>query len=341
MATLSTGGSERQGAVGVADIKHASVETKTIPTQMHQNTGLDAGGSDCPSTNISVRTVAATVVASPRSLCFGHLGPGRIGGCALLIWVGSMLFGWSTTPLTRALMSETRAPEAVTNAATGGLDAAAVKLVEEKLAKARTDLAAATTFDGLSVTNRPDGLSLQDAALRRGLLERLVRLYEQQLSFMAELETVKGRRADLAHEAQSWTGFTEPRPYSILLTDKLNEGIQVERLGITSGESALTMLAKLMAEQQELLKQAEERIRLLNEKLEAGRDTQAANELIWTREMERLRSQVAGATIAVFDLERRIRQERLAGSRIRLGLLQQQFVIANAGATFHEVSKSG
>ena len=210
------------------------------------------------------------------------------GVVVLLALAGGVLIGRSQSPLTKVLMAGSRTTSGATNSeATTRSQGVADKVLAEKLAQAQSDLAVATTLDGLSITNRPDGLSLQETVLRRGLLERLVRLFEQQMSFTAELETVKGRRADLAHEAQSWTGFAEPRPHSILLTDALSEGIQVERLEIASGESALTMLAKLMEEQEILLKQAEERIRRLNEKLEAATDAKSAGELTWPREIER------------------------------------------------------
>ncbi len=256
---------------------------------------------------------------------------------ACLALAGGVSVGRGQSPLTKILVAETRPATGTTNTeATAQSQSTANKGLAEKLAKARADLAVATTLDDLSLTNRPDGLSLQDAALRRGLLQRLVRLYEQQMSYMAELETVKNRRANLAHEAQSWTGFAEPKPHSILLTDALSEGVQLERLEIANGESALVMLAKLMDEQETLLKQADERIRQLDEKLESDKDAKLSGALVGPRELERLRSQVAGATIAALDLERQIRQEQLNGSRIRLGLLQQQLVIANAGATFSD-----
>jgi small-conductance mechanosensitive channel len=163
-----------------------------------------------------------------------------------------------------------------------------------------------------------------------------VRLYEQQISYTTELETVRSRRSELAHEAQAWTGFAEPRSHSILVTDALQEGIQMERQEITNSESALLVLAKLIEDQRASLNQAEEKIRQLNEQLEGERSKSAtaANRLIWPRELERLRSQTAAATVSVLDLERQIRQERLTGSRVRLGLLQQQLVMASAGATF-------
>ncbi len=256
-------------------------------------------------------------------------------GVASLAWACGISVARSQSRLTQTLAPGSPAAAGSTN--TTGITpdpGASGASLEERLAKARADLAVATTLNDLDASNRPTGIVPQDVTLRRGLLERLVRLYEQQISYVAELEAAKSRRADLAHEAQSWTGFAEARPYSILLTDSLREAVQMERLEVVNGESALTMLAKLMEDQRALLKQAEERLRRFDEQWEGGKDAKTAAGLTWPRELERLRSQVAAASVAVLDLERQIRQERVAGSRIRLGLLQQQLVIASAGAAF-------
>lgn len=273
-----------------------------------------------------------------KTKMFSHLRIVRLSltfGVALLAWAGGVSVGRSQSPLRNALVPESRAASGATNSAAVRQDSdTSKKVIEERLARARADLAVAAALKELNSTNLPAGVSFQDIALRRGLLERLVRLYEQQISYKAELDTLKNRKAELALQVQSWTGLAEPRPHSILLADSLHEAVQMERLEIANGESALVMLAELIGEQRTLLDQAEERIRGFNERLEKGRGTKAADELIWPREMERLRSQVAAAAVAVFDLERLIRQERLTGSRIRLGMLQQQLVLANAGGTF-------
>src|ERR1051325_8861686 len=104
--------------------------------------------------------------------------------------------------------------------------------------KVRADLAAVAALDEASITNRL-GISFADLSLRRGLMQRLAQLYEQQISYTAELEALKSRRAEVSREAKAWAGFTEPRPYSILLADSLRE-------------SALSMLTKLTDEQREL-----------------------------------------------------------------------------------------
>ena len=207
-------------------------------------------------------------------------------------------------------------------------------LLEMKLAEARASLAAAEAVGDTAGTNAPVGVSLQDIATRRALQQRLVRLLEQQLGNTAELATVQRRRAETARAAQAWTRFAEPPPYSVLLTDRLREEIEAEQLKITSGETAMKTIEQLVSENRTMLTHAEENIRLLNEQLEGGTDSKAPARLSWQRELERLRSQVAAATVGVLEAERQLRQEALAESRVRLGWLQRQLVSAAADTRF-------
>lgn len=259
----------------------------------------------------------------------------RSGGLVLLFVVAvsvttmGQVRAWSQAAAVRAALGPT--PPVTNSPAAAPSLASALATLEEKLAKARGDLSAASARAG--GTNLPAGYSVTDLAVRRALLERIVRLYEQQITFTTDLETAKLRRAEVAREVQAWRGFRDPKPYSILLADSLHEGIQLEREEIASADGAFAMLSKLTEEHRTALKQAEEKIRQINEQMEGGK---GGSNLGWKREMERLRSQTAAATIAVLDLERQIWQERLAGSRLHLGLLERQLVMANAGVAFTE-----
>jgi small-conductance mechanosensitive channel/predicted nucleic acid-binding Zn-ribbon protein len=208
----------------------------------------------------------------------------------------------------------------------------AIKLIESKLAEARADLAEAGGQAAL--TNLPMGVPLQDISARRALLNRLVHALEQQLSNAAELETAKRRRTDTAREAQGWTRFAEPPPYSILLLDRLHEEIQGEQLQASSSEAALQKIDQLLEANRTALNGAEEKLRQLNEQLESTKDPAAEALLTWQRELERLRSRVAAATIGFLDSERRVRKETLEESRIHVSLLKRQLAIASAGAKF-------
>jgi potassium efflux system protein len=167
----------------------------------------------------------------------------------------------------------------------------------------------------------------------RTLLKGLERLYEQQIASIRELEAHRAQHEAVAQEAKTWQGFAEARPYSVFLTDNLRESMGVELLEIDRTKSSLSTLELLIEENRRLLKHSEEHIRQLNEQLERKPE---ALEASLERDLERLRSQRAAATIAVLDLDRRIREERLNTSRTRLDLLRRQLVIADAGMLFSD-----
>ncbi len=212
--------------------------------------------------------------------------------------------------------------------------AGVLESLQKKLAEARANLQTAERLADAGLTNVTPGVSLQELATRRILLHRLVRLTEQQLSNLSELETAKTRRADLARQAQAWTRFPESPPYSILLSDRLRESIQVEQLKLKSGEAAAAAVQQLVLENRSALTQAEEKIRQLDERLESSSDAAAIARLSWQRELERLRSQVAAANVGVLESERQLRQEALAESRTRLEWFKRQLIMADADAGF-------
>ena len=238
------------------------------------------------------------------------------------------------TPLAKTGPASLLAVSAATNLAESGGEAnASAESTEAKLAEARANLAALAP-DTAAWTNTLLGILPQEILLRRSLYQRLVMVYEQQIHASAEFEALKSRKTELVREAQSWTGFSEPRPYSILLTDSLREEMQADRLKVKSGESALSVLDQILEGNRQLLTQAEEKIRRLNDQLEGVRDSADRLRLSWQRDQASLQSQVAGATAASLDIERRLSEERLAQSRVHLGLLQRQLVVAEAGVTF-------
>src|SRR5262249_37543612 len=80
------------------------------------------------------------------------------------------------------------------SSAQGQTSALELQSIESKLAEVRAKLAAVAQSGDTAFTNMPPGVSLQDLALRRALLQRLARLLEQQLASVAELESTKSRR---------------------------------------------------------------------------------------------------------------------------------------------------
>ena len=97
-----------------------------------------------------------------------------------------------------------QAASAKTNLTDGsGGPAISAKALEARLAGARANLAAAAVLGDAGLTNAPAGVPLHDISVRRSLLQRLVRVYEQQLSNAAELEATKTRKAEIVRESQA------------------------------------------------------------------------------------------------------------------------------------------
>lgn len=256
-----------------------------------------------------------------------------VTGCGLILSL-SLATASGQSALTRALNQKAATTDSGEITAAVSPDAASVtSTLNDKLATARANLIALDRFSG---TNLPAGVSPKDLVLRRGLQERLVRLYEQQLGYLTELDAARSRRADLETEAKKPPGAVQPESHSVLAVDALREAVQTERLEIANGEKALATLAMLIQENHDALKQADEKIRQLNEQLERNPAASENDARLWPREIERLRSLTASAGVASLNLERQIQQERLASSRIHLAQLQQQLVLASAGVIFSE-----
>ena len=210
-------------------------------------------------------------------------------------------------------------------------EAAPTNSVETKLAEARARL---STANDAALTNAPVGVSPQEVATRRVLLYRLVALLEQHMSNTGELDLVRQRRAEAEREARSWSRFAEPPPYSVILTDRLREDLQAEQLKNSTATAAAATLDQLVAENRAALTRSEETIRQLNEQLESSKDSAAMTRLSWQRDLERLRSQVAAASVGSLESERRLRQELASESRLRVDLLQRQLLMAESDVSF-------
>jgi len=254
-------------------------------------------------------------------------------GLMLALWAYSLGPVYGQSPLAVAVAGNPP-PVLPKQSSPGGTDQSAIsmKLLEDRLAAARTALAAYTENGGID--DAPPGVSLQDVQLRRALLQRRVFAYEQQLRNTDLLAGIRARRVETGRKAEVWSQFAESPPYSILLTDSLREQIQVEGKKKSSNEAALSKLEQLIDESRLQAAHFEERIRQLNEQLESLMNGEGSTRLVWRRDFVRLRYEVAAAGVAVLDLERRIRLELVAESRMRLGLLQRKLMVAGAKAKF-------
>lgn len=178
--------------------------------------------------------------------------------------------------------------------------------------------------ESVCATNLPPGAKEAEAVEFRSLLQLLVKTYQTHLDYLAAIEDIRQRRAEFERTAQTWTGFDEPPPYSVLFIDSLRDAAQSLQNKIDLANSALSFVDKLTAHFEASLKSCDGDLRRLSEQLEGERESALVVRLSWQRELAQMRSQLAAATLASFETVRRKNSEELAEHHLRRALVQKQ-----------------
>ena len=103
--------------------------------------------------------------------------------------------------------------------------------LEARLAEARANLAALAP-DAAAWTNAPPEFRRRTFCSAGRCTSAWCGSMSNSSMRARNSRALKNRKAELVRQAQTWTGFSEPRPYSVLLTDNLREEIQAERLKV-------------------------------------------------------------------------------------------------------------
>lgn len=250
----------------------------------------------------------------------------RTSGPGWLIRVGGLFGVWIALAFLVAV------------AATNGpvrpaVDSQAIAAIQTRLTDAQADLARAVSVSG-SGTNLPPGSTTAEVIEFRSSLQRLVRTYQSHLDDFAALEATRRRLDDLDHAVKAWTGPATPPPYSILQVDELRDAIQSLGSRIAAAETAREVLARFLSEAQANAKEAEEDIRRLSEKMEGTTEPPAIMQLSWQRKLAELRTRLAGANAAAYELRRQVVAEELVEHRQRLTFTHRQLAMASQHVIF-------
>lgn len=227
-----------------------------------------------------------------------------------------------------------RAQSPVTNnPARATVDSQTVAAIQTRLADAQAELARAVSVNGTS-TNLPPGTTASEVIEFRSSLQRLVRTYQTHLDDLAALEATRRRLDDLDHLVKSWTGPATPPPYSLLQVDELRDAIQSLGARITAAETAQAVLTRFISEAQANAKESEEDIRRLSEKMEGTTEPAAIMRLSSQRKLAEMRSRLAGASAASYELRRQVASEELIEHRQRLAFTQRQLALVSQHVIF-------
>ncbi len=216
-----------------------------------------------------------------------------------------------------------------------GTSADLVAQLQTRLAEARLDLAAAFTPSAQS-TNLPPGATTAEAQEYHLIAESLVRTYQEHLEQISRLEEAESRAKEISQRSQSWAGFSEPAPYSILLVDELRDSVQSLSAEITASETTRDVLTTLLGDVESALKKSDERLRLLTEQLETEKETPRMTRLAWQRSLEQMLNRHAAATLALNATRRQKAEIDLTEHRLRLALVRRQLSVASAQVRYSQ-----
>jgi len=187
-----------------------------------------------------------------------------------------------------------------------------------------------------NTTNLPPGATQAEVVEFGSLLKNVIQTHQSHLNDLAAIETLRQRVQDFQRTARSWTGFSEPPPYSVLLVDELRDSVQSLKKKVKISETGQAFLEKLVTDIGTRLETSEGKVRRLNEQLEKQADSPLGVRLMWLRELEQTRCQSAAASVSTLETKREKTIEELDENRQRLAFAQQQLTIASQNMCFKQ-----
>ena len=213
-------------------------------------------------------------------------------------------------------------------------EAAQVEELRDRREKAQAELDAVTEPARLSA-GVPSEATQEELQERQGLLEQILRSYDEQMNDRLRLQEARQRHADTTRANSEWTGFTDPPPYSLLVTDQLWDAVYSLRLTVEGLQSQLDLLSLRFERARGALTASEERLRQASEKLESVKDAQAARQR-WLRDLEDVRKRAAAVRVSAAELSKTRVEEELADAKARLAFAQRQLETAEPQTAFSE-----
>ena len=214
-------------------------------------------------------------------------------------------------------------------------DTALATQLQIKLADAQADLNRMLSSISGS-TNLPTGATATELIEHRSALRRLVRTYQAHLGDLSALEASRQRQKELNQTIQSWTGFAEPPPYSVLLVDELRQAVQFPNAQIKAAEVSRDVARNFVTEVQAIIKDTDESLRRVTEQLEGAQDPVTVARLTWQRELLQVRSRGGAALAASYETKWQLANEELSESRQRLAFAKRRLALAAPQVRFSQ-----
>ena len=178
------------------------------------------------------------------------------------------------------------------------------------------------------------GSSRPEVKEKYHLLDGLVTRINSQLNLIDEREELRSAHRAAEQKAKSWTAFTEPPPYSILMVDEIMDTVLTARAkarGLTMNQE---LLARQVSHYQEAAKQAQEMERKATDEFERTQSTEEQATAGQHKELTKLRTRNADAMAALIALRYEVFGVRAGLAAVELELLERQLVEARKRMIF-------
>ena len=168
------------------------------------------------------------------------------------------------------------------------------------------------------------------------LLNLLANAYDTHLDALNKLVGAQQTRQDFQQKFDSWSGFSEPPPYSVDFVDDLWRQVRLNDHEYESARLEQAMIESLLESQRQSFQSSAQNMRKANESLETATPEQAQRAR-WLQELNALRNQHDEARVAVLDTEREVRKEHLAYVMAEKDLLQRKVLAASRSSPLTQV----
>jgi potassium-dependent mechanosensitive channel len=176
--------------------------------------------------------------------------------------------------------------------------------VRVALAAARKSLEAIEAA-GEAPADAPPGTPPGEVLKRLTLARTLASTYEKQLNSLEKAEAARQRQAEAQRAIESWRGFEEPPPYSVLLVDELRNELAAAGNALANAKATSAMFNRLESDYAAKLKAAQGAARLAAEASDRARGTPEFQKLEWEHGIAALRAAVDGAVQELLQIGRR------------------------------------
>jgi potassium-dependent mechanosensitive channel len=197
----------------------------------------------------------------------------------------------------------------------------------EAAAKARL---ATIEAGGSAPADAPPGTPPIEITARLTYARQLVSVYDRQLVALERLKTARERRQHVERALQSWGGFDDAPPRSVLVIDAIRDDLDAANHELASAREARALFERFNSETASKVKAAQGEARLAAEAAERARGAPDFAHHEWQRSLAALKAEVDSQTQALLQIGLRATQVEQETADLAHELARRKLIAAGS-----------